>query len=249
MVETSHPVQDFEQFDSLYPNRYYPAYQREIDYQHVDKICEGIREYFQEFNTQCSLGTIYMCRYPVDHLDSKQVAYDIVDGQHRLEAIFALKDDFHLRFQVAVIDVVNSHQAEKQYLLFNRSKNHSETLDIVHGDNKKQLMDQCRQWLTKTYPNVFTIDKTAKRPRIRVDGFIDSFVKSEYYNGVSTLDDFISIFRDYNNYLASADILPLLVNAYLAVHTSGKNTVHTIKSNRIYFALLNNDSYFTPVSD
>jgi len=224
-------------FKRKYPSVVYPEYQRAIDWTHVNEIVADVKSIIAEDGIQPAMNLILICRYLINNIPT----YDIVDGQHRLEAIAQLATDgIPIAFHIGFVDVRSSQEAEKRYLMFNRSKNHSDTLGVVHQDNKNKLMKECRQWLLSTYSKVFVTGAT-RRPCINVDDFIDTFVESDYYPNTNTLADFQQTFVDYNDYLTGLDINTLKIGKVKIVD----RTVNQIRAHGIYFAFFCKGDYFS----
>jgi len=203
-----------------------------------------IRDYFDKHKVQPAIGLISMCRYNNINNNSRQVIYDIYDiydGQHRIEVIKQLfnEEGLIIAFNVGIVNVRSRAEAEMQYLMFNKSLNHSDTLHIVHDDNKDQLIKQCQQWLLNTYGHVF-VSRVTKRPYINIKCFMDAFVKSDYYKPTYTLEQFQENFFNYNSFLIDQgdNILTLGKNKISQI------TVQKIVDHGIYFAFLSGDDYF-----
>jgi hypothetical protein len=238
-MEIIERMEHYRDYVKKFPNARQPPYQRKVIEYHVDTMKSDIKDYIDVNGVQPALGLILLCRYVVNG----KYRYDIVDGQHRIKAIKQLYEEggggVPITFNIGIINVRSEAEAEQQYLMLNRSMNHSEVLEELHKDDKVQLMKECEEWLHSSYGNVFVYRPT-KRPYINIGDFIKVYVKSNYFPGTNTLAEFKRVFNEYNNYLGEFDV----GNLTLGKSKISANTIETIKSNGIYYAFLCGEDYF-----
>jgi hypothetical protein len=261
-MEIIERMENYNAFIKRFPTATIPSYQRQLVKEHIDTMRSDILNYINVNKVQPAIGLILMCRYYDNNTNNgsnnninnnhdinnsnninnnrDKYVYDIIDGQHRKVVIEQLSGEgVDITFNVGIVNVRSRDEAKMQYLMFNKSMNHSEVLDITHGDSKDQLMKECEQWLLDAYPSVF-VNRSTKRPYINIRYFMDAFVKSNYYQATDSLQQFQDNFYNYNDYLGTFDIGQLTLGKCKINET----TIQKIQNHGIYYAFLCGEDYF-----
>lgn len=165
-----------------------PWFQRPIYESHIEKIYKKALEYLQN-NIEPLLPLMCIGWYPVSNNGIWIYKYHIIDGQHRYYAYRKLANDgylFPITFQKIICG--NEIEAYEQYCLYNTRIEHTIS-DLQRNDSISLLDTEIRKLLTTKYNDYFS-HESCKRPRIRLNDFLNRFENSNDKSSILNINDF-----------------------------------------------------------
>lgn len=181
-------VDIFRSIECLKDKIVVPPFQRLEDKDRVGYIKTYIAERRKSGKTPC-LGTIDLCSF--------NEKYYVIDGQHRISALFKDFEESKIcvPFAVIIYDVNSLDEMKDIFQTRNMGIPVPEYI-LTAKDDRKILIDECHKFLLPVA--LFVSAHRCNRPSISIPSFMQHLTTTVHWKSITCLDQFISLLDNLN---------------------------------------------------